>query len=175
MNRRFDIWVILFSAALTTACGEETYDDLEVFVKDAGKELRGKVDPLPEIQPLERFIYQAFEIPDPFSSQKNKQDKADQNGLQPDLKRPREALENYPLENLSMVGTLQRGRYIFALIKAPDNTVHRVKTGNYLGQNFGLITGISEGEITLKEIMREDGNDWTERVSVLMLQTQEQN
>ena len=74
-----------------------------------------------------------------------------------------------------MVGTLQRDGYIFALVKAPDNTVHRVKTGNYLGQNFGLVTGISEGEITLKEIMREDGNDWTERVSILMLQTQEQN
>jgi len=175
VNRRFVLWVVLLVASLATACSEETYDDLEVFVKDAGEGLRGKVDSLPEIQPLERFVYQAFEIPDPFSSQKNKQDKADQNELQPDLKRPREALENYPLENLIMVGTLQRGRSIFALIKAPDNTVHRVKTGNYLGQNFGLITGISEGEVTLKEIIREDGNDWAEHVGVLMLQTQEQN
>lgn len=175
MKRRFDIWVALVAASLTVACSEATYDDLEVFVRDSGEGLRGKVDPLPVIQPLEHFVYQAFEVPDPFSSKKNKQGKADQNELRPDLKRPKEVLEDYPLENLNMVGTLQRGGYIFALIKAPDNTVHRVKSGNYLGQNFGLITGISEEKITLKEIFRSDGSDWTERVSVLMLQTQEQN
>jgi type IV pilus assembly protein PilP len=73
-----------------------------------------------------------------------------------------------------MVGTLQRNKQIFALVRAPDNTVYRVKAGNYLGQNFGLITGISETEVKLKEIIQDSANDWTERRGALMLQAQGQ-
>lgn len=73
-----------------------------------------------------------------------------------------------------MVGSLRRGNNVFALVRAPDNSVHRVRTGNYLGQNFGLITGVSEVEIKLREITRDSGDEWSERASVLMLQTQEQ-
>ncbi len=174
MSRRFGWWIFLFTILLATACSQETYEDLETFVKNSGEGLQGKVEPIPEIQPLEHFTYEAFEIPDPFSSRKNKPEKTDQNEPRPDLKRVKEALEGFPLENLTMVGSLQRGKQVFALIKAPDKTVHRVRTGNYLGQNFGLITGISEREVTLKEIIRDSGDEWVERVGVLMLQTQEQ-
>lgn len=174
MSHRFHWWMIVMVALFTAACSQEGYEDLEAFVKESGVGLKGKVDPLPEIKPLEHFVYQAFEIPDPFSSRRSKQEKSGHNELQPDLKRPKEALENFPLENLAMVGSLRRGKYVFALVKAPDNSVHRVKTGNYLGQNFGLITGISEKEVKLREITQDSADGWVERASVLMLQTQEQ-
>lgn len=174
MSSRPRLWAFILAALLVTACGQENYEDLKIFVRDSGAGLQGKVDPLPEIQPLERFVYQAFDIPDPFSSRKNKSDKTERGELQPDLKRPKEALENFPLENLVMVGSLQRGKHTFALIRAPDNTIHRVRAGDYLGQNFGLITGVSEMEVTLKEITRDSGDDWIERAGVLILQTREQ-
>ena len=73
------------------------------------------------------------------------------------------------LENLRMVGTLQQGKTNFALVKSPDNNLFRVKPGNYLGQNFGLITEISESTIKLKEIVQDSGGDWTERISTMTL------
>lgn len=160
-------------AGLVSACADGEHGDLQEFVKNAGAGMQGKVDPLPEIRPLQQFIYQAFEIPDPFSASKNKQDNSGQNELKPDLKRQKEILENYALENLSMVGTLQRGQQIYALIRTPDNTVHRVKNGNYLGNNFGLITAISEENITLREMIQESGQAWVEQAGTLRLQSQE--
>ena len=68
-----------------------------------------------------------------------------------------------------MVGTLQRGTTTYALVKSPDNNLFRVKPGNYIGQNFGLVTGISESLIKLKEIVQDSVGDWTERESTLML------
>ena len=68
-----------------------------------------------------------------------------------------------------MVGTLQQNKATYALVKSPDNNLFRVKSGNYLGQNFGLITEISESTIKLKEIVQDSGGDWTERVSTLTL------
>lgn len=159
---------------LVAGCAENTYSDLEEFVNQSGEGLRGVVEPLPEILKITQFTYEAFEMPSPFSSKKNNQVKENQGSIQPDLKRRKEVLESFPLENLAMVGTLQRDQQIYALIKAPDSTLHRVKVGNYLGQNFGLITGISEAEIRLREIIQDSTSDWTEHPSTLMLQAQEQ-
>lgn len=169
-------WSSFFCCGLfvvISACSEATFSDLEEFVSKSGEGLRGKVDPLPEIKSFNQFNYEAFDIPDPFSAKKNNQSKS-HNALQPDLSRRKEALEHFPLENLAMVGTLQRDNRIFALIKTPDHTIHRVMAGNYLGQNFGLITAISEGEIKLTEIIQDSANEWAERHGALMLQAQEQ-
>lgn len=165
------LWCGLF--VLVSACSESDYSDLEEFVNKSGEGLRGKIDPLPEIKSVGQFNYEAFNVPDPFSARKNNPSK-NQDMLQPDLKRRKEVLESFPLENLAMVGTLQRNKQIYALIRAPDKTIYRVKAGNYLGQNFGLITGITEAEVKLKEIIQDSANDWTERVSTLILQAVEQ-
>ena len=90
------------------------------------------------------------------------------------MSRRKEALEVFPLETLKMVGTLQRGRAMVGLIKATDNRVFQVRQGNYMGQNFGVITAVSEGEITLKELFQDGAGDWAERQSKIMLQEREQ-
>ena len=79
-----------------------------------------------------------------------------------------------PLENLRMVGTLAQNRDVFALIKTPDNNLFRVKKGNYLGQNFGVITEIDEANVKLKEIVQDGAGDWTERASTLQLQEEQE-
>lgn len=155
-----------------SACGEG-YRDLEQFVKDSSQIKRSKVEPLPEVKPYEPFNYSGFALADPFKPSKIEPKAAVSGGgggLQPDLSRRKEALEAFSLENLKMVGSLEQNKVVYALIKAPDNSLHRVKSGNYLGQNFGQVTQISESEIKLKEIIQDSTGDWTERPSSLQLQ-----
>ena len=88
--------------------------------------------------------------------------------MAPDLNRRKEPLEAFPLEQLKMVGTLSQDKETYALVRA-DKTLYRVKKGNYMGQNFGLITDVNESEIKLKEIVQDSAGDWAERQSVLPL------
>ena len=166
MNRYIFILLLGFMLA---ACSEE-FQDIKDFIKESDKGLRGRVEPLPEVKPYEPFIYNAFDLPDPFKPRKTEPVKgAGGSKLQPDLNRRKEALEAYPLENLRMVGTLEQRKVIYALIKSPDNNLYRVKTGNYMGQNFGLITDVSESALKLKELVQDGVGDWAERESNLQL------
>ena len=152
------------------ACGGEQFSDLKQFVKDSDNLPHGRIAPLPEVKPYEPFTYDAFNLVDPFKPRKIEPPKtAGGGGIQPDLTRRKEPLEAYPLENLRMVGTLQQNKSNFALVKTPDNNLFRVKNGNYMGQNFGLITEISESTIKLKELVQDSSGDWTERVSTMTL------
>jgi type IV pilus assembly protein PilP len=152
------------------SCGGEQHSDLRQFVKESDNLPHGNIPPLPEVKPYEPFSYNAYDLVDPFKPRKIESPKnAAGGGIQPNLTRRKEPLEAYPLENLRMVGTLQQNKVIYALVKGPDNSLFRVKTGNYMGQDFGLITGISEFTINLKEILQDSGGDWTERVSTLTL------
>jgi type IV pilus assembly protein PilP len=159
---------LAFSVALLTACGPAEHEDLVQFVQETGKELRGKVDPLPEVKPYPPFDYEAFDLSDPFKPRKLSAGKG--GAAQPDLNRPREPLENFPTENLKFVGTLMRDNDTYALIRTPDNVLYRVKKGNYLGPNFGLIRNVSETSVTLREIVLDTAGDWTERVTQMNLQ-----
>ena len=164
-----NVFIILLLGFLLAACSEE-FQDIKDFIKESDKGLRGRVEPLPEVKPYEPFIYNAFDLPDPFKPRKTEAVKGTGVGsLQPDLNRRKEALEAYPLENLRMVGTLQQGKVIHALIKSPDSNLYRVKSGNYLGQNFGLITEVTEASMKLKELIQDSAGDWAERESSLQL------
>ena len=146
-------------------------DDPRTFVANAGKDLRGKVNPLPEVKPYEPFAYTATDLPDPFKPRKLAPPPGSSKGggIQPPRDHVKQALENYPLEALKMVGTLQQNKMTHALIKTPDNTLYRVKQGNYMGQNFGIISQITDTEIKITEIIQDSGGDWTERNTSLGL------
>jgi type IV pilus assembly protein PilP len=168
MTRRILVPVLVCCAL--ASCGGEQYSDLRQWVKDQENLPRGRIPPLPDVKPYEPFTYDAYSLVDPFKPRKIEPPKtATGGGIQPDMNRRKEPLEAYPLENLRMVGTLQQDKATYALIKSPDNNLFRVKTGNYVGQNFGLIMEISESTIKLKEIVQDSGGDWTERISTLTL------
>ena len=160
---------ILLAALSLVACSEE-HSDLAQFVKESENLPHGRIPPLPEVKPYEPFTYTAFDLVDPFKARKIEPPKGSGGGVAPDLNRRREPLEAYPLESLRMVGTLEQKKQMFALVKAPDNTLFRVRSGNYLGQNFGRIVGISESSIKLKEILQDSGGNWEEKDQVLLLQ-----
>lgn len=163
----------LAAAALLAACGGEEQQELRAELAAMTKDLRGRVDPLPVVKPYEPVPYTAFDMADPFGPTKivlaTKENKSLSSGIQPDLDRPKEPLEAYPLESLKMVGTLERNKQTFAVVRA-DAGLYRVRPGNYLGQNFGVITKITESEITLRELIQDAGGDWAERNSTLLLQ-----
>ena len=149
-------------------CSSEI-NELKQFVRDSDKGLPRKIEPLPAVKPFEPFTYEGFDLPDPFKPRKLAVPKeGGAGGIAPDLNRRKEPLEAFPLEQLKMVGTLQQGKDMYALVRA-DKTLYRVRKGNYMGQNFGLITDVSESDIKLKEIVQDSAGDWAERQSVLPL------
>jgi type IV pilus assembly protein PilP len=161
---------LLIPVALTVlgGCSSEI-DELRKFVRESDKGLPRKIEPLPAVKPFEPFAYEGFDLPDPFKPRKLSAPKEGAGGgLAPDLNRRKEPLEAFPLEQLKMVGTLSQGKDVYALVRA-DKTLYRVKKGNYMGQNFGLITDVTEGDIKLKEIVQDSAGDWAERQSVLPL------
>ena len=159
---------ILFLMLGLTACGGGSMDDLQTFVAETGKDMQGKIEPLPQVKVYEPFTYNAFDLPDPFKPRKLSTGGG--GGMQPDLNRPKEPLEAYSLETLKMVGMLSRQGVVHAVIKTPDNAIYHVKKGNYVGQNFGLITQIGDGEVSLRETVQDSAGDWSERTSALLLQ-----
>lgn len=169
MNRAALISVM--SLALLAGCGGQSHQDLRNWMAEQGKGVRGKLDPLPQIKPYEPFAYNDFDLPDPFKPRKIEPVKGESTSkLAPDLNRRREPLEAYPLESLSMVGTLARDKTMYALVRTPEKDIYQVRSGNFMGQNFGVVTGISDTEIKLKELVQDSAGDWTERSSTLQLQ-----
>jgi type IV pilus assembly protein PilP len=171
--------LILLSVLVLAGCVGSDKKDLEEFVQQAGQNKRGRVDPLPQVKTFQSISYEAFDLPDPFQPRKIEPDKAAASALPADFaartgRDRKEALESYPLESLKMVGTLEKGKARWALIKTPDNNLYRVKNGNYMGQNFGVVAMITETSVTLKELIQDTNGSWSERTSTLQLLDEEE-
>lgn len=157
-----------------SACGGDGLDDIREFVKNAHADKKPKVEPLPELKIQETFAYSPDKLSDPFTAFNLKplpggEGTKTGGGTRPDPNRRKEPLEDYPLETLKMVGTLSRGKQVWAVIQAADGTVHRAKTGDHLGQNFGMITRISEDKVSIIELIQGNLGDWAEREANLSL------
>jgi type IV pilus assembly protein PilP len=166
--------LILGCVVMLAGCEGEQHSDLRNELNDMTKDLRGRVDALPQVRPYEPVPYQAENEVDPFRPDRIEVAAAAgtgpaASGKQPDLDRPKEPLEAFPLESIQMVGSLTQGAETHGLVKAGPN-LYRVRKGNYMGQNFGVITGIDEVQISLKELIQEGSGEWIERASALQLQ-----
>ena len=166
-------------ALLTLAllgCGGGNEAELRTWMDDTRKTMRPTTQPVPEPKQFTPFSYEAKALIDPFDPQKmilaaarQAQSRSSTSSIRPDLDRRREMLEGYPLDQLRMVGTLRQAGNQVALIDAAGQTF-MVRRGNYVGQNFGLVTGISETEVDLKEIVQDAAGEWIERPTKLELQ-----
>ena len=154
-------------------CATEEHGDLKQELAQLTRDFRGRVDPLPQVKPYEPVPYTAESQVDPFRPERIEVARANRTSATANLvaeheKRLKEPLEAFPLESISMLGTITRDKEVFALVKAGPN-LYRVRKGNYMGQNFGVITEIDEFEISLTELVQDSGGEWVERSSSLQL------
>jgi type IV pilus assembly protein PilP len=153
-------------------CANPDLDDLRRFVAEKKAETPGRIEPIPEIKQIETFLYEDQSRRDPFmpmEQQVSQELSLVENGIQPDFNRRKEELETYALDTLRMVGILEQSGVTWALVKTKGGTIHRVKSGNYMGQNHGRIMRISEDKIELTEIVQDGSGGYSERQAALSL------
>ena len=170
------IWrlgVLLVASGLLAACGDGGVRETRAWMKTVEGQTVPKVKPLPEPKTFEPFGYDVREAADPFDPAKLLGAAAREvqpgNTGQPDLDRPREPLEHFPLDTMRMVGTIQKGGVHYALVQV-ERTLYRVRSGHRIGQNHGRVTRVNEGAIEIKESVQDATGDWVERVAHIELQ-----
>lgn len=159
--------VVIATLALG-ACGRGM-DDLRARVDEIKARKGAPLEPLPVMKTFETFEYTAQNLRDPFSPSLDEEAAAAGSGPRPDMDRPKEPLESFPLDALDMVGTLGFTADMTGLIKDPDGVIHRIRVENYMGQNYGRITGIYEDRIELVELIPNGVGGWIERPASIAL------
>jgi len=170
VNKIAPLALALFSVALA-GCGSDM-DDLDEYINTVKARPGGRIEPLPEITPYEVFTYVADNegIRSPFVPDLPQHSAASAgSGTRPDPERSREFLEQFSLDTLRMVGTLVQGDTSYGLVQTSDGLIHRVVTGNYMGQNDGRIVQITESEIQLVEIISDGIGGYIEREAAVSL------
>jgi len=168
-------WTLL--ATLLTlglsACGAD-HEELQTWMDQERQQVRPSVQPL---SPPQKFLPQAYAGMDgvePFSAQKlagalKQEARQPNSAVAAELNRRKEPLEAFPLDSMSMVGSVQKKGQPFALLKV-DGLLYQVKAGDYIGQNYGKILKITETEVSLREIVQDAAGEWIERPTTLQLQ-----
>lgn len=170
--------LLCLSAALIALAGlggcSAEQDELQVWMDEQRREVRARAEPLTPPKRYDPEPYVGAQSVEPFSNQKLavalKQEERQPNSLlSSEMNRRKEPLESYPLDSMSMVGSVSRGSQPTALLKV-NNLLYQVKMGDYLGQNFGKILTVSETEVTLREVVQDISGEWIERPATLQLQ-----
>ncbi|MCK5324946.1 MAG: pilus assembly protein PilP [Woeseiaceae bacterium] len=156
--------LLAIAATGLAACGGDM-DDLDSYINEVKARPGGRIEPLPEIAPYEVFPYVADveNIRSPFVPDTPQAAGTAAGGVVPEPDRPSEFLEGFPLDTLRMVGTLDINETVYGLVQTSDGLIHRVIPGNYMGQNDGRITDITESEINLVEIISDGIGGYIER------------
>jgi type IV pilus assembly protein PilP len=165
---------LILLTAMLAACGSDEHVDIKQWMNEQSRDMRGVVPKLPEVKPFPIVSYNAMDQLDPFQPAKIEPEKKQGGGgIKPDLDRPREELESYSLDSLKFVGTIKSNQALFAIIAVSGDRRHyRVKKGNYMGENFGIVSEIlpDDGKLTLRELVLDPAGDWVERTTTLELQ-----
>jgi len=164
--------VVLLGAVLAGCTGEQ--DELQQWMEQQKREVKPSVQPLSPPKKFNPQPYASLTGVEPFSTQKLtvalKQEARQPNSLlAAEINRRKEPLEAYPLDSMTMVGSVTKQGRPYALLRV-DNLLYQVKLGDYIGQNYGKITKITETDISLREIVQDAAGEWIERNSALQLQ-----
>lgn len=174
---RLGVALACATALALTACGSSGQEEMQAWMARQRASLNPRVEPIPEPRPFVPQAYDQARAVDPFSPQKlvlalsrdANQAAATSALVAPELKRRKEALESYPLDTMTLVGSLMKQGRPVALIKV-DNQLYQVGVGQYLGQNYGRVQRITEQELRIREIVRDPTGAWVERPATLQLQ-----
>jgi type IV pilus assembly protein PilP len=178
ISNNLKTFAALYLLALLSGCGFSDQDQLKSWMTDQRNQVKSRIDRIPEPTKFSPQAYSQESAVEPFSSQKLTQAlKRDSSQITsnvalitPELARRKEPLEASPLDTVSMVGSLvNKAGQPVALVRV-DNLLYQVRVGNYLGQNYGRITKVSETGISLREIVQDAAGEWIERTANLQLQ-----
>lgn len=159
----FSLMAIIIIATSLSGCNKGR-DRIHKYIAEVKRRPPAGVEPLPEIKKVPKHTYASHHKRSPFETRVVKMSSE----FQPDMNRPKEPLESYSLDSLKMVGSFNKGKTKWALISTKDEKVIPVTLGNYIGKNFGEITGIDDSEVTIEETVKgPDG--WTKRTGILVL------
>lgn len=169
--------VVLSACVWLAACSSSEHEELQQWMTEQRSQTRPKIQPIPEPTKFSPQAYTQEGAIEPFSSQKllqalkrdSSQASSNAGLIAPELNRRKEPLEAVPLDAVAMVGSLTKQGQPVALVRV-DNLLYQVRIGNYLGQNYGRITKISETELALREIVQDAAGEWTERMANIQLQ-----
>jgi type IV pilus assembly protein PilP len=161
-------YVVSAGLSLGLSACSSADDELTRFIEDTRKEPGGRIEPLPEVKPYETFVYSVSDRRSPFLPG-GSGGSSGAPGLRPDSKRNREFLEQFSLDTLKMVGTLKLSGHMYGLVQTKDGLVHRVSSGNYMGQADGKIIDINPAKISLTEIVPDGLGGYMERPAALGL------
>ncbi len=158
------------------ACGGADGDELQKWMAEQRSQARPKVVPIPEPKVFKPESYTQVGAVEPFSKEKLTQalkretsQTPDSALIAPELARRKQALEAFPLDAITLVGSMVRAGQPVALVRV-NNLLYQVRPGDYLGQNFGRVTKINETEVALREIVQDAVGEWIERTAALQLQ-----
>jgi type IV pilus assembly protein PilP len=165
---------LLMASLLLAGCSDSDVKEVRDWMAQVKAETKPAVKPLPEPKEFVPFAYSQKEVVDPFSPNKllvelAKAAEASNNPLKPDTSRPKELLENYPLDTMHMVGAMQKGGANYGLLQI-DKAVFQVRVGQRIGQNYGLVTRVSDGAVDIRETVQDAAGEWVERMTKLELQ-----
>jgi len=171
-HRAAQFMMVLLAASALAGCGADL-DELQQWMEQQRREVKPNVPPLQPPKKFDPQPYAAADAVEPFSTQKlavalKRDERAPSSLLASELKRRKEPLEAYPLDNMAMVGSVNKQGAPFALLRV-DGLLYQVKVGDYMGQNYGRILRISETELVLREVVQDAAGEWIERNSTLQL------
>lgn len=149
---------------MLAACGGEN-SDLRQYVAQVKARPPEPIEPIPPVKAADTFTYEALGLRDPFRFEETTEEPTTTagSGPRPDLNRRKEYLESFPLDTLSMVGTLSQGEVTWALIQDLDGLVHRVTEGNYMGQSHGRVVLVGADRVELSELVPDGNGGWLQR------------
>lgn len=170
---KYRLMAILVGSALLASCSDSDVREVKEWMEKTKAETKPTVQPLSEPKTFVPFPYTARDMVDPFTPNKLLAELAraaekKESPNRPDMNRRKEPLEAFPLDTMSMVGAIEKGGVTYALVQI-DKQLHQVRVGQYLGQNYGKVTSVTDDAVTLREVVQDAAGDWVERISKLEL------
>ena len=165
--------VLTLCSTMLASCGVSEFSDLDEFMSDKRAQPGGVMTPIPPFKTYTAFSYSATTLRAPFDRPIEIREITQLQSVstvEPDEDRPKEFLEQFTFDSLSMVGTLSRGGVDWSLMRDPEGGVHRVKLGNYLGRNHGKIVEMTASYVSVVEIVTDGVDGWVERPRSIKLQ-----
>ncbi|MDB6061316.1 MAG: pilus assembly protein PilP [Verrucomicrobiaceae bacterium] len=176
LNMYFRVGTLSAMALVLAACSGSSYPDLDKYMADVKARPAGHIQPIPAFTAYKSFAYSAAGLRNPFQPPVEVKEITRLQRLvkvKPDFNRPKEFLEQFNIDALTMVGTVQMEGTLWALVQDSENSVHRIKMGNYLGKNHGHVVELTENYVSVIEIVSNGPDEWVERPHKLPLKTVE--